>query len=258
MSNAALNWAFDQPLPMAQKFVLVVLADYADEEHSSFPAQSKIAERIGATDRTVRSALKELEAKGFVSREHRQRNNGSRTSDRYFLPVNGSARMPGPTGSTFRGQPETPSDPTGSKGGDHNHHLSITSNPHLEERAQPENASATDEQFDRFWQAFPTERKSNKKGCRTKFAKAVKDGIDPEHIIGAALAYRDDPNRESAFTVNPHRWLNEERWDDGPLPPRSGSTSPSDQRLQRGLQIAQAAVNHQDYDRNPFALEIEA
>lgn len=256
MSNAALNWAFEQDLPMAQKFVLVVLADYADEAHSSFPAQSKIAERIGATDRTVRNALKELESKGFVSREHRQRSNGSRTSDRYFLPVNGSAGLPEPTGSTFRGQPETGSAPTGSKGGDHNHHLSITSNPHLEERAQPENASASDDQFDRFWSAFPSERKANKKGCRKKFDQAVNAGVDAEHIIQASIAYRDDPNRTAKFTVNPHRWLNEERWESGPLP--ASNESPSDQRLHRGLQLAQAAAAHEQLDRNPFALEIEA
>lgn len=94
MSNKALTWAFDQDLPMAQKFTLVVLADYADEEHSCFPGQATIARKIGATERTVRNALASLEEAGLLYREHRYRANGSRTTDRYFLPVNASGSSP--------------------------------------------------------------------------------------------------------------------------------------------------------------------
>ena len=38
MSIKALNWAFDQTVPMAEKFALVVLANYADDKHSCFPS----------------------------------------------------------------------------------------------------------------------------------------------------------------------------------------------------------------------------
>lgn len=114
----------------------------------------------------------------------------------------------------------------------------------------PAPATAGDSRFDEFWAAFPPERKSNKPGCRKKFAQAVKS-VDPERIIAAAAAYRDDPNRDPAFTVNPHRWLNEERWDAGPLPSKVNA---SDQRLHAGIQLAQRAAQHAT-DPNPFALE---
>lgn len=93
-------------------------------------------------------------------------------------------------------------------------------------------------EFDAFWSAFPSERKSNKPGCRKKFAQAAKT-VDPQKIIAAAAAYRDDPNREAKYTVNPHKWLNEERWESGPLP--AANVSASDQRLQRGFQLVQQA-----------------
>lgn len=90
--------------------------------------------------------------------------------------------------------------------------------------------------FAEFWSTFPAERKSNKPGCQKKFTQASK-GTPAEKIIAAAAAYRDDPNREPAFTVGPHRWLAEARWDDAPLPQRQQSSS--DQRLARGFQMTQ-------------------
>ena len=78
-------------------------------------------------------------------------------------------------------------------------------------------------EFTEFWNAFPSERKADKPKCAEKFTAAIKAGVEAQTIITAAQRYAADPNRESAFTVNPHRWLNEERWESGPLPPRAGS-----------------------------------
>lgn len=67
-----------------QKFVMLVLALYADEAWSCFPGQALLAANTGLTDRTVRSALSELEATGLISRKARFNGSG-RTSDRYWL-----------------------------------------------------------------------------------------------------------------------------------------------------------------------------
>lgn len=111
MSNEAINWAFRQKVPSTEKFVLVVLADYADEEGSCFPGQKRIAEKVGGSERTVRRSLKSLEARGLIRRERRSRGDGSRSSDRYVLPVNM------PTGH-FDHWPES-APPTGQIGGDY-------------------------------------------------------------------------------------------------------------------------------------------
>lgn len=88
MSYRALNWAWEADLPMAQKFVLVALADMADEQETCFPGQERLGRMIGATDRTVRAALVKLEDAGLISRTQRRGSDGMRTSDRYSLHVN--------------------------------------------------------------------------------------------------------------------------------------------------------------------------
>lgn len=97
------------------------------------------------------------------------------------------------------------------------------------------------DRFTEFWTAFPSERKANKSGCRDKFTAAVKAGTDPQTIIEAAQRYRDDPNREAQYTVNPHKWLREERWESGPLPARFTAQRPSDLAFEADMRAAAAA-----------------
>ena len=87
MSNRALSWAFSTPLPTSPKFVLVVLADLADESHSCYPGARHIASAIGGSVRTVRRALVDLEEAGYITRESRHRVGGSQASNRYILRV---------------------------------------------------------------------------------------------------------------------------------------------------------------------------
>lgn len=74
--------------------------------------------------------------------------------------------------------------------------------------------------FDDFWAAYP--RKEGKGHARRAWAAAIRKG-PPEVIVAAAARYRDDPNREDAFTAHPTTWLNGERWTDDPLPGRTDS-----------------------------------
>lgn len=63
------------------KNLLRVLADRADKEGRSFARQTTLAEDLGVSERTIRDALKELEAMCWIERERRFRRDGSRTSD---------------------------------------------------------------------------------------------------------------------------------------------------------------------------------
>jgi hypothetical protein len=69
--------------------------------------------------------------------------------------------------------------------------------------------------FDQWWSYYP--RKEGKGAARKEFDKALKK-TSLDVLIASAKSYRDDGNRESKFTVQPARWLREERWEDGPLP----------------------------------------
>ena len=93
MSVSAITWAFGlDGINPARKFVLVTLANYADEDDSCFPGQEKLARDVGTSVSTIRRALKELEDGGYIVRERRYRSDGYRSSDRYYLQVNMTGR----------------------------------------------------------------------------------------------------------------------------------------------------------------------
>lgn len=82
-----MNWAYEQTVkPSTRKFVLVSLANFADENGYCFPSQQTIASMTDQGVSTVREHLSALEADGFISREHRYaETGGGRASDGFWL-----------------------------------------------------------------------------------------------------------------------------------------------------------------------------
>jgi len=75
--------------------------------------------------------------------------------------------------------------------------------------------------FDSFWEIYP--RKQSKPMALKAYEKALK--TTPAIIIlNAAYAYAHDPNRDPQFTKLPATWLNQECWNDDPLPARTLDT----------------------------------
>lgn len=68
MSARARDWAYSVQLPLCQKFVLVALAERANEDGIAWPSISTITKMTGACDKAVRNALKHLEQCGFIVR----------------------------------------------------------------------------------------------------------------------------------------------------------------------------------------------
>lgn len=69
--------------------------------------------------------------------------------------------------------------------------------------------------FDRFYGEFP--RHTGRKEAERKFAKAVKDGADPEAIIEGARRYAAERDGQDArFTKHPATWLHQGCWLDEP------------------------------------------
>lgn len=66
--------------------VMVRLADYSSDEGTSYPGVKTISRQIGAGESTIRTALAELEAEGWLRRENR-RNGNRNTSNMYHLNV---------------------------------------------------------------------------------------------------------------------------------------------------------------------------
>lgn len=95
MSWAATNWARTQTTgSVGPKAILLLLADLADENHSCFPGQARLAADSEQDVRTVRRHLVHLEQLGLIRREHRYGGHAGRTSDRYHLAVDDPQPLP--------------------------------------------------------------------------------------------------------------------------------------------------------------------
>lgn len=82
MSLKATSWAWEIPtkdIGMTNKFVLLALADYANLEGICFPSQATLGDKVDLSERSIRTALGELEALGLISRESRSSTGGRKT-----------------------------------------------------------------------------------------------------------------------------------------------------------------------------------
>jgi len=122
MSLRAISWAWTARVAPTAKFVLVALADHADETGLCWPSLARLREFTRLSERAIRAALRDLEAVGLIATDQRI----GRMS-RYMLRLGGHeeprqempgyddetpARAAGDPGAKCRGprqeMPETP------------------------------------------------------------------------------------------------------------------------------------------------------
>lgn len=244
MSVQAMSWVFDHSASkLGARLVALSVANHADKTGRNARASAATyAEEAHLSVRQARRALRDLVEMGEIRSAGRFVPMGKtgpredRATVIYEFPgmVDGvTGRHPveaergdivdtdGVTSATERGDIHDPSGVT-----------PVSPKPSLgtvlEPSKEPEALALRADPFDRFWEAFPSERRAARAQCRAKFEAAVagrKDEppVDAEAIVAAAIRYRDDPNREPAYTVAPLVWLNQARWEAGPLPPRHGA-----------------------------------
>ena len=95
MSWQALNWATRQRVGRASaKHVLMVLANYADENGSCFPSQAPLALDTEMSERAVRDQLDFLECRGTFNRQASRQGN-RRGRNRYHLAIDKDLSAPG-------------------------------------------------------------------------------------------------------------------------------------------------------------------
>ena len=204
MSNEAITWAFKQELPMTDKFVLVALADYADDEGMCYPSHKKTAKRTGASVATVKRATRRLQESGYLDVLPWKRENGSTTSNRYSLKV--GVQIDPPVQADTQGG--YLSDPGAQVMGD------PPINHQLDPSVEPPASAFADDAFARFWAAYP--KKVSKQGARKVWDRLVKK-VDPEEIIRGAETYAQfvkAERTERRFIKGPDGWLNAGKWED--------------------------------------------
>jgi hypothetical protein len=82
-----MTWAWATPLPPTPKLVLLALADIVDDTGSCWPSQNAIAAKCSITTRTVQRIIVMLHNQELLIIEPRYRADGSRSSNRYRLPL---------------------------------------------------------------------------------------------------------------------------------------------------------------------------
>jgi len=209
VSNEAITWAFKQELPMTDKFVLVALADYADEAHMCFPSYQKTAGRIGASPDTVKRATKRLNEAGYIDIIPWKRPNGSTTSNRYRLKVGGATCTPPqdatPPGYVVAGEaPGTGASPI-------NHQLIPQVNQDV--------SDGLAEAFEDWWKLYPSKARGAKSKALTQYKKRAKEhgAAELKTMLSMYLRAKATEKATDGFTPNPphaERWLRDERWND--------------------------------------------
>jgi Helix-turn-helix domain len=81
-----MTWAWTLQLPPTPKFVLMALADDANDDGYCYPSHRRIAQKCSITERSVRRMIEVLCAKGYVVVRQRFHNR-ARTSNGYQLKV---------------------------------------------------------------------------------------------------------------------------------------------------------------------------
>lgn len=245
MSIRAMQWVWDlDGLKSGPKFVLLALADYADEEGSCFPGQDKIAARVACSVDTVARSLKILEEAGLITRTARRKEGGYRTSDRFFLHVGSQTRKLQGSVSP-RNEPDShPANApilTPQIAG-----VTPSKNPQIE----PPVSITLESAFETWWPSYPKKvgKGQARKAFRTAAGKISKDlSIVLDTLVTASLAYDKQEKAagtESRFYKNPATWLNGECWADQPLAPLAGPQSAASRAMAVDLgDNAQGAVN---------------
>ena len=154
MSIECLNQALKTEIPNqtpTKKLILILLANYCDDNGSCYPSYKHLAKVTGLKDvKHIANIISELEGYGMLRKERRLNENGGLTSNRYYLTLD-------PQGvSTTRVQVSTP------------------------DNTKEDTKDRYTDDFKNFWQVYP--RKDNKHTAQVQFLKVVKS-YDKEKLM---------------------------------------------------------------------------
>ena len=76
---------YQTDLPHRAKLVYIYLHGRMDKEKKVWPGLNTIAKDLSLSRSTVKRAVKDLEKSGLIRKEPHYRENGSATSNRYYL-----------------------------------------------------------------------------------------------------------------------------------------------------------------------------
>lgn len=207
MSFQAMAWAAAQKLPTRDKFVLIMMANYADEIGKCWPSLNRLSAETSMSRSTVQLAIKALETAGLLRVEQRSQD-GVSLPNHYFLNLTGVYRDPVHCTDSEEGVYRQP------VGG-----IPVIGTKPIKEPITKDSIVG----FEKFWLACP--RRVGKEAARKAYEKARKLASDEELLTGIRRYAAARVGQEEQFTVHPATWLNQGRWADEPSGHQS-STEP--------------------------------
>lgn len=170
MSIRLMNFAWDSAVSIAQKIVLISLADQANDDGACWPSTERLTRRCSMDRRTVQRALSGLEDEGYIQRHERP---GRSTWYMIGITENGDGAFPVARGGTKSHQDEGAAETT-KRGGRNaqrcdslppitisNHHVTLNppyNPPKGGRRAKSSPAIGTEtysDLFEEFWKRWP-------------------------------------------------------------------------------------------------------
>ena len=189
------HWLLESDVSAAAIRLYLVLRMHGNASGVSFPGRKRLAEVTRLGIKTIDRAKSELLEAGAMCWTRRHGENGDWTSNLYHVHWESSLAC-----TVF----DATSGQKGITGRVKNDPLTYT-------QINLDPPKEYIDRFEEFWNVYP------KKVARKKAHEAWKR-VTRKHnrqmLIEAAQAYRDDPNRDPEFTLNPTTWLNQERWED--------------------------------------------
>ena len=196
-----MAWAVKQQLPTNEKFLLIMLANYAsNDEGECFPSTETLMRETALARTTVRKCLHSLQTKGYIS-AHERWSNGRQLSNSYQMAMGWGGG--------------SPHDPTGGRHTTPN----LSEEPINQPKLKVDEAELTFD-FEIFWAAYPKRPSNPKQPALKSYLKARKEGATKEIILAGAMAYaKTRAGKETEDTAMAATWLNQKRWEDdyGPV-----------------------------------------
>jgi beta-galactosidase GanA len=149
---------------------------------------------------TIKSAVTELEAYGYLVRSEEQKRSDDGTFADYEWRTADPSQNPD-TGKSRHGETEHKEEQVIRK--------TITKN---------KQENNLDDLFNEFWTAYP--RKLDKAKAFRAFRSALKRAKF-EDILAGVIAYRNDPKRDPDYTKYPATWLNNDAWENAATTPEA-------------------------------------
>lgn len=209
MSPPAVSWVFDESPYRGAFFALhVAIADRVNDKngYELWESVPNLALRARISERHAREGVAQMIEDGLLTLLKERR--GATTVYRFEMPANPCTTRTPERSAPLQQTAQTPA--LSSETPATTAETPALAAPELNNRMNSR-GNSTLVGFDAFMRAYPLQ--VGHVPARIEWGKAIRKKNAAE-IIAAALAYSADPTRKDKFTMQPARWLKEERWND--------------------------------------------